>query len=915
VTQAAGGDGRVGLIEGPPGIGKTRLVAAARQLAAEAGMRCLSARGSPMERAFPFGVVRQLFDPVLAVAAGQRGEVFAGPAGRIERLLAGEGEPTDSGGAFAVYHGLYWLTVNLSAAGSLALFVDDLHWGDPPSLAAVEYLGRRLEGLPVLLVVASRAHEPGFDRSVLDALGGELAAQQVAPRALSEAATAELLRARLPAASGGFCRACQAATGGNPLLVAELASALAAEGVTGQAEDVARVAEIGSEAVARAVRLRLAGLSGQTRSLAEAASVLGDGTPLEDAAALAGLELPGAAAAATALAEADLLRAAETIAFVHPVVRAAVYAGLGPFGRREAHARAVRLLTAAGRPAERIAAHVLRCPPADDPEAVAVLRAAADRSMADGAADLAAEYLRRALDEPPPAGQRPEILFELGTAERLLDMPRAAGHLREALTLTDDPARRAQIALGLGRALTWAGRPGEAKTVFEEALTRPSPDAAQMRGLETSLVVLGLFEPQLVPLARERLHRFDPGAPLTDLDSRILLACAAYDQARTGTSRDAAAGQALRLLADRTILAEYSLGVWALVALALWAADRLDEAQRLAEDLIRIGAESGSVLLASGGLWVPASVLHRRGALADAEACFSAAADTAAGHGFTTMSGYAGPEYATVLVDRGDGAAALEVLRRLGLDGPLPDTVHLYEARLAAGLVRVTCGQVREGIDQIRAAGRLWEAIGMRNPDMAPWRPHLAQALLLLGNHDEARALADEHAALARAWGAARPLARALRVQGLTLGGEEAILSLRESVQVARDSPSRLELALSLVELGAAERRANRRTAARDPLEEGLALAHQCGACALQDRALAELLAAGARPRRPPASGRDTLTPSELRIAGLAAAGQTNREIAQRLFITPKTVEAHLARAFRKLHIDSRAQLPAALSR
>jgi DNA-binding CsgD family transcriptional regulator len=112
-----------------------------------------------------------------------------------------------------------------------------------------------------------------------------------------------------------------------------------------------------------------------------------------------------------------------------------------------------------------------------------------------------------------------------------------------------------------------------------------------------------------------------------------------------------------------------------------------------------------------------------------------------------------------------------------------------------------------------------------------------------------------------------------------------------------------------------AERRANHRTAAREPLEEGLALAHQCGARALQDRALAELLAAGARPRRPPASGRDSLTPSELRIAGLAGEGQTNRQIAQRLFITQKTVETHLSHAFRKLHIESRAQIPAALAR
>ena len=248
VAQAAGGDGRVGLIEGPPGIGKTRLVAAARRLAAEAGMRCLSARGSPMERAFPFGVVRQLFEPVLAAGSGPRGEVFAGPAGRVERLLAGEGEPADSGGPFAVYHGLYWLTANVSATGPLALLVDDLHWGDPPSLAALEYLGRRLEGVPVLLVIASRAHEPGFDRSALDTLGQEPAARGVTPRALSEAATAGLLRARLPAADDEFCRACHRATGGNPLLVAELASALAVEGVTGQAADAARVAEIGPEA-------------------------------------------------------------------------------------------------------------------------------------------------------------------------------------------------------------------------------------------------------------------------------------------------------------------------------------------------------------------------------------------------------------------------------------------------------------------------------------------------------------------------------------------------------------------------------------------------------------------------------------------------------------------------------------------
>ena len=137
---------------------------------------------------------------------------------------------------------------------------------------------------------------------------------------------------------------------------------------------------------------------------------------------------------------------------------------------------------------------------------------------------------------------------------------------------------------------------------------------------------------------------------------------------------------------------------------------------------------------------------------------------------------------------------------------------------------------------------------------------------------------------------------------------------MRESVEAARDSGARFELAQSLVELGAAERRANQRSAARELLEEGMSLAHRCGARGLEERALQELLATGARPRRAPASGRDALTPSELRVAEMAATGQTNRQVAQRLFVTQKTVEAHLARAFRKLGIESRAQLAGALA-
>src|SRR5262249_54706522 len=147
VAQASGGDGRVGLIEGAPGIGKTSLVNAAARLAAESGMRCLSAGGSAMGRGFPLGVVGRLFEPVLTAGRAERGEVFGGPAARVERLLAGGDEPTSHGvGPFAVYHGLYWLTVNLAGAGPPALLGGDLQGGEPPALAATQYRGRRPAG-------------------------------------------------------------------------------------------------------------------------------------------------------------------------------------------------------------------------------------------------------------------------------------------------------------------------------------------------------------------------------------------------------------------------------------------------------------------------------------------------------------------------------------------------------------------------------------------------------------------------------------------------------------------------------------------------------------------------------------------------------------------------------------------------
>jgi DNA-binding CsgD family transcriptional regulator len=212
-------------------------------------------------------------------------------------------------------------------------------------------------------------------------------------------------------------------------------------------------------------------------------------------------------------------------------------------------------------------------------------------------------------------------------------------------------------------------------------------------------------------------------------------------------------------------------------------------------------------------------------------------------------------------------------------------------------------------------AGRLFEEVGSWNPAFIAWRSPAALALLQLGRGDEGGPLVEEELELARTWGAPRALGAALRAAGLIEGGERGLALLEEAVEVLSESPAKLEHAKARTELGAALRRANRRSEAREQLRQGLELATICGAVSLAERAETELLATGARPRRIALSGVESLTPSERRVAEMAAEGPTNREIAQALFVTQRTVEVHLTSIYRKLAISSRSQLAAALGK
>src|SRR3954454_22060289 len=314
IDGAAGGHARLALVEGPAGIGKTTLMIEARRRAGEAGMRTLAARGSELERQFPFGVVRQLFEPLL-VDPKLRKQALSGSAATAAAVFeapgdGGEGEGEVSGdGSFAVLHGLYWLTVNLSSQRPVLLAVDDLHWCDRPSLRFLAYLARRLEGLPALVACSLRQAEPGADVALLAELAGDPLIVRLNPSALSREAVTEVVRARLgDEADEAFAAACHAATAGNPLLLQELLRSVESEGMTPDAASAEMVKEVGPRAVSRAVVVRLARLPEDAVAVARALAVLGDGAELPSVAALAQLDEDRAARATKALAQAEVLR-------------------------------------------------------------------------------------------------------------------------------------------------------------------------------------------------------------------------------------------------------------------------------------------------------------------------------------------------------------------------------------------------------------------------------------------------------------------------------------------------------------------------------------------------------------------------------------------------------------------------------
>ncbi|MEA2423155.1 MAG: hypothetical protein QOF55_2254, partial [Thermoleophilaceae bacterium] len=555
LDDACAGRGRMVLFEGPPGIGKTRLLEAGRALARERGMVVLSARASELDRDFPFGVVRQLFEPLIASAEPERRSALLQGATRLTTLLgagAPEPGPADGDPSLARFHALYLLTASLADAGPVALAVDDVHWADSSSLRFLQFLLPRLDELPVLVALASRPAETEADRQPIDALATDALTVVLRPAPLSDEAVAALVAADLgEGADADFCAACRSATGGNPFLLRELLHDLKQEEVTPTAARVSLVRRIAPPTVARAVLVRLTRLGGDATSLARAVAILGDGTPLRRACALAGLPEERAEGLAAALARADILMGSRPLAFAHPIMRAAVYADVDAGERVRGHQRAAALLAGDGAGAEAVAVHLLVTEPACDPDVVATLRAAAAGALAGGAAPTAVACLRRALAEPPPASERGHVTLELASAELHAGEPaRAVEHFEEGVAAVDDPRVRATAASEQSVALQAVGRAEDARRLMEHLIEDLAEvDLELALSMEASLISSSILRRARRGWARERLERYRGRLSVETTGERKLLATLVQFDAFSGHEpAEALADQAARAL-------------------------------------------------------------------------------------------------------------------------------------------------------------------------------------------------------------------------------------------------------------------------------------------------------------------------------------------------------------------------------
>ncbi|WP_042174441.1 AAA family ATPase [Streptomyces sp. NBRC 110035] len=904
------------VLDGPAGIGKTSLLRAALEDGGPCdGATTLYGACRAIDSGSGYSGVRALFGPLNLTARRRRASsLLGGSARHALPALAPDLVDADTapGATFPALNGLYWLAANLMAERPLVLALDDTHWCDERSLRWLDFLLRRADGMPLLVVLAQRSES---DRTAGPALTDLVAHHRPAPLHLTAlpARDVETLVQRafpgvLPQPS--FVDTLTAVTGGNPLELQRLLHRLRAAGAAPDDTGTRRITEIGGRVIASSVREVLDGQPDRVREVARALAVLGP-ERTEHLAALAGVSVVQAEEAVQILHRAALLRPGRTEP-AHDMVRAAILSTVGSTALAGLRTRAAQLLSDVGRSPEQIAGQLLLLPRADRPWMISVLLDAAAQAEQRGAPEAAARYLEHVMKAGPDA---PEARIRLAEVLSETDPSRSVTLLHEALARTDDVRTRARAAVQLGLTCLGVQRSPEGARVLTEALDALSAelgpeaepaDRELLTMVESVLLIVGADEKSTLPAVRHLAARLTP-PPGDTPAQRQQLAMLSVLTAMDGHSAARSVRQARRALR----FPDVPLGAWSLLpaSLVLSLADETDEALDALDAVLRDSRRTAGAWTCGLALSTRAFVHLDRGditqAAADAQTALDLIENEDRGEGATMPQ----TACALALTERGEPAraeAVLDTIKRPRIER-FAWEYHWY--LMARARARWAHGDRESALTLLRTCGDSLAEAGHANPVLAPWWLDAACLLADAGRIDEARETADHGARPAERWGTPRALAYAALARGVATPGPEGITRLREAVGRLAASPARADHARALLLLGRALLAGGAPREAREHLREAVAIAHRCGCVALARRAREELVGAGGRMREVTVSPLDILTGTERTVATLVASGVSNREAAESLFVTVRTVELHLTSIYRKLGITRRADL------
>lgn len=917
LLQAGGGTGGVVVVEGPLGIGKSRLLDEARIIAARRRLVVLNARGGELEQHYPWGVVLQLFEDCLEnLDEETRTTAFQGRAAPAERLIFGSPLGDSLVGPereFALVHALYWLVVNLSDSRPLALVVDDLHWVDEPSLRFLLYLAERVDDLPVLLI--------GAVRTPMHAATGDFVARLIdatrypplRPAELSLEASQRLLAdaGLLAADHPEAVAACHRVTGGSPLLVHELIVEMLRDPSLTDVTDGATIEGAAPRSLESRILPRITGAGPHALAVARAAALMGD-APLAAVAAVSGVTLDEGVDAAAQMMDASVLSQADPPVFAHPMMRSVVVAAIPPGERLRLHAACATALHEQGVPAEQIARHLIQGAPVVDAWAAEALRDGARAAASRGAPQTAIAYLQHGIGSLPEGEARATMLVDLGLLEAATGQTASLERFEVALRVLTDEEQQHRALYALGQTLYRYGRHEEAVTTFRRGADLfAESDPSTAMHFEAAWASSAAHSARQGPEARHRLTelaRAIPEQELSDPQRALLAVFALYSAIGNPPAATAARLAGAALEGDVLVHSQEFGGVPALhAAVALFLTEHFDGAERALELLLEDARQRNDALAFAGASMVRAHVRLNQGRIVEAIADAETALDGAA-FGWGDSPQYVNAALAICLLERGELARADELMRAADASegsGAVADALLLG----ARAQLRLAHGDLDGALQDCDANRTALEAAGISNPNLAAWRPIVAAVHQRRGDVEMARAVIDEELELAERWQLPNRIGAALRERAALSGDTEARADLEASLAAFRADGSSLEQARSRLALGQLMKKCGDLDSARDELRRAFSIAHQCGATMLERDARQALVAAGGRPRRPAMDGVEALTPSERRIAELAAAGESNRAIAEALFLTKNTIEWHMRNVFKKLEVRSRSEL------